>query len=940
MKSDRDDDLKTRLYLLAGSVADDEEVDWPVAESATHGDQLATVRKLRLLSRLSLVNKERQETEYPSEEERASPRPIYEHETWGPLQIEERIGSGSFGEVLRARDPVLERSVALKLYYPDRKNKAQQTSELLAEGRLLARVQHPNVATVHGAESHAGRIGIWMEYIPGATLEHILQDQATLPAEEALLIARDVCRALAALHGAGVIHRDVKASNIMRTEDGRIVLVDLGVSRDVDDFDSERLYGTPLFAAPEILLTGTSTPQSDLYSVGVLLFLMACGEYPVPGSSLAEIREGHQTGRARLIRDLRPNLPDSFLTIIERALAPDPADRFARADEFEQALEQALSSDFESHGLPGEDRKYSKNRKPLLWALGIILPLAIVALAGTLNLLPRLPWKSGDVDGTPRILVTFFENRTGDESLDPVGPMAADWIIQGLSLLQIAHVVPVMTVLQSARNATTGEDELHGAELILARADAVAATMVVAGVYYLNADSLRFLANITDTQRGRVLQAPLQMSGPRDRPLEALERLRQKIMSAIAVYIDPRWSWTRDGEPYRYPTLPNYEAYREFVAGLEHFGLDYSLARQHFERATEIDSSCVEPLFWTAAVYSNLGQTAQVDKIMRRLDSKRDQLSQFARYVLNFFQAELVGDRSEAVRNMRLAAEITPRDFTINYILARSEFADNYPRRTVETLALITPNDSFYDTWFGIVRLWLLDKAYYSLGDYERELATVNRVIELRPNRMWSRCSKVRALAALGRVNEIDAVIDECLSIPHQQAAPAEVMSAAARELRVQGHYEQAREYANRAVSWCLEQPDPAGLRNDLAEALRLSEQWADARVIIAQLSAENPDQIEYLGKLGTLAARLGDEDQAREIQDGLAQLDRPYVRGEHLFWCACISAQLGERERSAAYLREAIRQGLGDRDYVQQEMDLEPLRDYRPFQDLIRPRG
>jgi len=388
MKSDRDDDLKTRLYLLAGSVADDEEVDWQVAESSTPGDQLATVRKLRLLSRFSLVNKERQEAEYTPEEERVSPRPLYEHETWGPLQIEERIGSGSFGEVLRARDPVLERSVALKLYYPDRKDKAQQTSELLAEGRLLARVQHPNVATVHGTESHAGRIGIWMEYIPGATLERILQDQATLSAEETLLIARDVCRALAALHGAGVIHRDVKASNIMRTEEGRIVLVDLGVSRDVDDFDSEKLYGTPLFAAPEILLTGTSTPQSDLYSVGVLLFLMACGEYPVSGSSLAEIREGHQAGRVRLIRELRPDLPKSYITIVERALAPNPADRFATADDFEQALDQALSSDFGSPGLPEADRQSSKNRKPLLWALGIVLPLAIVVLAGILNLQP------------------------------------------------------------------------------------------------------------------------------------------------------------------------------------------------------------------------------------------------------------------------------------------------------------------------------------------------------------------------------------------------------------------------------------------------------------------------------------------------------------------------------------------------------------------------
>jgi len=518
--------------------------------------------------------------------------------------------------------------------------------------------------------------------------------------------------------------------------------------------------------------------------------------------------------------------------------------------------------------------------------------------------------------------------------------MATDWIIQGLSRLHFIHVVPTMTVLQSERSVAAGENELHGTELVKAQAGAVAATMVVAGAYYLDADSLRFQVNITDIQRDKVLRAPLPVSGLRDRPMAALEDLQQQIMSVVAVHLDPRTSWIRDGEQYEYEKPPDLEAYREFAAGLEHFGRDYDLALQHFERATEIDSSFVAAQFWTCGIYSNLGQPARVDTILRRIDSKRDQLPQFSTYILNYYQAELGGDYSEAVRNLRLAAEISPKDWTINYLLARSEFADNYPQRSVETLALITPNDSFYDTWFGTVRLWLLDKAYYALGDYQRELAAANRVIERHPNLMWSRCSKVRALAAMDQLPEIDAVIEESLSIPYRQTTPAAVMSAAARELRVQGQFVQAREYANRAISWCREQPDPAEQHEDLAEALRLAEQWAEARTIIAQLNAENPDEIEYLGKRGTLTARLGDEDQAREIQDDLAQLDRPFLQGKHLFWCACISAQLGERERSTVYMREAIRQGLGDRDYVQQEMDFEPLRDYRPFQDLIRPRG
>ena len=146
-------------------------------------------------------------------------------ENWGHLRIRKRIGAGGFGEVYRAWDGTLEREVALKLLRVE----ATGHGELKAEGRLLAKLRHPNVMTVYGLAEHAGRVGMWGELIRGSTLAELVKQQGKFSAAEATSIGKEVCRALAAAHASGLLHRDVKAQNVMREEGGRIVLMDFGL---------------------------------------------------------------------------------------------------------------------------------------------------------------------------------------------------------------------------------------------------------------------------------------------------------------------------------------------------------------------------------------------------------------------------------------------------------------------------------------------------------------------------------------------------------------------------------------------------------------------------------------------------------------------------------------------------------------------------------------
>jgi hypothetical protein len=267
--------------------------------------------------------------------------------SWSHFSIHEQLGAGGFGAVYRATDTKVGREVALKLLAPSTAANIVDPSQLLKEANLLSRAEHTNVVTVYGADHVEGRVGIWMELVRGRTLEGLLQSQGLFSAREAAAIGLDLCRALSAVHRVGLVHGDVKTHNVMREEGGRIVLMDFGAGKDsratpfqrsaADDF-----AGTPLYLAPEVFAGQPRTRSSDLYSLGTLLFHLVTGEYPVGGRTRADIQLGHQQGHRTYLRDLRPEISDEFTRVVERALEPDPRNRFQSAGAFEADLARLL----------------------------------------------------------------------------------------------------------------------------------------------------------------------------------------------------------------------------------------------------------------------------------------------------------------------------------------------------------------------------------------------------------------------------------------------------------------------------------------------------------------------------------------------------------------------------------------------------------------------
>src|SRR5215472_14160753 len=188
---------------------------------------------------------------------------------WGQFQLLQRLGAGGFGEVYRAWDLTLEREVALKLLLPRGLEPEEEFASIVSEARAMARVRHPNTVSVYGVDRHDGRVGLWSEFIRGQSLARWVETEGPRSEKETVEIGMALCDALSTVHHAGLLHRDIKPGNAMRAEDGRILLMDFGLSHELHQ--DPRWGGTLDYMAPELLAGRSPSVQSDIYAMGVLL---------------------------------------------------------------------------------------------------------------------------------------------------------------------------------------------------------------------------------------------------------------------------------------------------------------------------------------------------------------------------------------------------------------------------------------------------------------------------------------------------------------------------------------------------------------------------------------------------------------------------------------------------------------------------------------------
>src|SRR5215217_5085451 len=262
------------------------------------------------------------------------------------FRLDEKVGSGGMSSVYRAFDPTLERWVAIKLMHRDISTDPDQLERFRREARAVAQLNHPHVVTVIDAGEDDGTPYIVLEFVEGETLKDRIRREDRLPVSEAVAYAIETGRALSCAHEHKLVHRDIKPQNILIDRDGRAKLTDFGISRSLESQGltaTGRVLGTTDYVSPEQALGHDVTEQSDIYSLGIVLYEMLVGEAPFRADTQVAVAMKHVREPLPDVQRLRPEISAALAAVVERATAKETANRYGTVEEMVHDLEEVLA---------------------------------------------------------------------------------------------------------------------------------------------------------------------------------------------------------------------------------------------------------------------------------------------------------------------------------------------------------------------------------------------------------------------------------------------------------------------------------------------------------------------------------------------------------------------------------------------------------------------
>jgi tetratricopeptide (TPR) repeat protein/predicted Ser/Thr protein kinase len=839
-------------------------------------------------------------------------------------RIIEKIGAGGMGEVYLAEDTELNRKVALKFLPLHLCQDADCRARFKREAQAAAKLNHPNIVIIHEVGEFSGCPFFAMENVEGQTLRDFVKGKE-LSLGRIIELAIQVCEGLSKAHSAGIVHRDIKPSNILIDQDGRAKIVDFGLA---SVRDSEHLtktgstLGTVGYMSPEQARGEEVDARSDLFSFGVVLYELITGRSPFKAESeIASIKNVIEVIPEPLAR-YKNDVPDDLQRLVDKALIKDRTLRYQHADDLSTDLKRLVSAVSTVASVP--------IRKQRFVALSLVVLVLLVAV------LVLKPWRiiirpsEEAVASAKCIVVVPFKNQTGDPLLDPLGRMVADWTTQGLLTTGLGEIVPSDRLPSHSENLS-----------IKSVTDSTGASMIVSGSYYRVGDSIQFQAQVIDAN-ARLLQAIAPVYAPTSGVMAGVESVRQYVLGALGMLLDERLLGSGAASP-RMVKPPKYEAYQEYIQALDcsRIMFDHAGALEHYRRAYVLDTSFLTALLGACSASDNLGQLALEDSLVQFLTVRRPRLTVFQQLKLDELSGLVSGDYTKALDAMRKGAKLAPGS-SFSYGWGWMAYRLNRPREAIEAFASMNPRIGWARDW-----RWYWNYscyAYHALGDHEKELQVARSARERFPSKLDVLSSEVQALAALGKVEEVMGCLNESLSLPEQIGWYAgDIMQFAGEELRVHGYEDAAMICFEKAVAWYegLSSEDLNSLGLDYAKALAGDRQYGEARGVIEQLVSEAPDNVDYQGWLGIIAAKQADQKLASEISGWLQNLKRPYLYGTPTYYRACIAAILGEKDQAVTLLRSSFIQG--DQQFlifIHRAFALESLWDYPPFIELMKPKG
>jgi TolB-like protein len=546
-----------------------------------------------------------------------------------------------------------------------------------------------------------------------------------------------------------------------------------------------------------------------------------------------------------------------------------------------------------------------------LIAVGALIILGVFAIRA---------WSGSRPIGRQRVLVTQFENRTGDSTLDPLGDMEADWLTRGIVAVQLVDVVDPRALF--ARGRTRNGESANPQQL----AHRTGAAYVITGSYYRSADSLLFFAGIIDAD-GRVLRSVGPIAATTARSADGVEAIRARIMTSLVSIIDPRSRARFEIDE----TPPAYEAYQPYIAGWDAFWLgQFRASESLFVLAGARDSAFDAAKVALATAAANVLDCVVVDSVSRALATRGKYLSELDRLGVGIAVARCHGRNDEMFKLAMLRAQLLSASSqwqvsTANAALWANHFADAaiiLKRMNPDVDLDWLPRRDHLEYWES------LTEDYHMLGQHDVEFAAASRS---KLSGLGGLLCRGRALGGLGRAADAMSVLDSSFTMPSEpglangmlpntDGRPEYTGSGAwvalwvARELTVHGDSVAGSAAARRAVTWidALPRDDRAApeMRAFKAEFLEQAGAFGAARQLVQGLIADDSSNVDYRGMMAGLAVESGDSALADRLDAWLAGLPPERAHWGASFYRARIASLRGRSADAVALVQETLTKG------------------------------
>ena len=527
--------------------------------------------------------------------------------TLAHYRITAALGAGGMGEVWRATDEKLGREVAIKVLPAEMATSPERLDRFRREATLLAALDHPGVVGVYSVEESDGLHFLTMQLVEGESLDHLITEGG-LSVDRILEIGTAIVEALAAAHDKGIVHRDLKPSNVMVAADGRVKVLDFGLAKVAAQQPDEALgsemetdlhtregvvMGTMPYMSPEQIAGRPVDQQTDIFSLGVVLYEMATGRRPFEGQSSAELASAILRDEPAAPVTLRAGLPEGLIQVVTRCLEKEPASRFQNTRDVHNAL-QALPQG-------GSDPRTVSGNKPALRSHGLKIAGGVAVLAVVaVYLLARFGiidpvWRGKEAAAGPRIrsiAVLPLDNYSGDPSQDYFAEGMTDELTADLARISKIRVISRGSAMQFK-----GENRPSTPEI----AKALDVDAIVEGSVLRAGDKVRITAQLIDARADRHLWAKSFERSSRD-----VLALQDELASAIAREINVQLTPAEESQLGSAPSVDP-EAYDAYLKGRYFFNrpsdenLQKAIAR--FEDAIALNPNFVPALSGLSDAY-------------------------------------------------------------------------------------------------------------------------------------------------------------------------------------------------------------------------------------------------------------------------------------------------------------------------------------------------